>query len=375
MRALLIFILILSLGIFCESNQNKIEKKQEKGTEVILNHFEPYKIKGVPSKMVLTENFSIDTEKFGEGELVSIGDLDADIEGNLYIYDNKQKKIAKFDKRGKFLYSFGRHGQGPGEFQFVTNIQVSPTGEVVATDILNSKVSFFRNDGKLNREIKLKFRISNGILLENGNYLFKETKVAEAPKRELEFVLSLYNNEFRKIKELDRIKMFNPKEAKIKGTYYYLSYGTSKDRIFTGSQERGYEIYVYNFSGNLIRKIKKEFKPVSPSEEYKQEFLKIFGSYESIKNKLYFPDTLPPFHYFFTDEEGKLYVMTYERNKNSEFIFDIFTSEGIFIARESLKFSSLTGLIAKFKNNNLYCVEEKGNGFQRLVAYKISWKY
>lgn len=66
--------------------------------------------------------------------------------------------------------------------------------------------------------------------------------------------------------------------------------------------------------------------------------------------------------------------MTYEKDKNSEFIFDIFTSEGIFIAIESLKFSSLRSPIAKFKNNRFYCVNEKESGFQRLVAYKISWK-
>ncbi|MDH4273160.1 MAG: 6-bladed beta-propeller [Candidatus Aminicenantes bacterium] len=38
--------------------------------------------------------------------------------GNLYVLDSKDHVIKKFDRDGRFLLQFGRHGQGPGEFQY-----------------------------------------------------------------------------------------------------------------------------------------------------------------------------------------------------------------------------------------------------------------
>jgi len=32
--------------------------------------------------------------------------------------------------------------------------------------------------------------------------------------------------------------------------------------IYVGNDQRGYEIWVYDFAGNLIRKIRKEFSPI-----------------------------------------------------------------------------------------------------------------
>lgn len=46
----------------------------------------------------------------------SISDICCDKEGNLYVADSGWNKIFKFNSEGKFLLSFGREGQGPGEF-------------------------------------------------------------------------------------------------------------------------------------------------------------------------------------------------------------------------------------------------------------------
>lgn len=41
-----------------------------------------------------------------------------DADGNLYVLDSKDHVVKKFDRDGRFLLQFGRHGQGPGEFQY-----------------------------------------------------------------------------------------------------------------------------------------------------------------------------------------------------------------------------------------------------------------
>ncbi|KPK95925.1 hypothetical protein AMJ80_02860 [bacterium SM23_31] len=49
-------------------------------------------------------------------------DTAVDSEGNLYVLEWGTYRIQKYDPEGKFLATFGRKGQGPGEFQNPTDI-------------------------------------------------------------------------------------------------------------------------------------------------------------------------------------------------------------------------------------------------------------
>ena len=71
------------------------------------------------SKLYFNDAFQI-IEKIKlsqEKELISvISDFKVDSEGNLWIADNKSYRIRKYNQKGKLILSFGRRGQGPGEF-------------------------------------------------------------------------------------------------------------------------------------------------------------------------------------------------------------------------------------------------------------------
>jgi hypothetical protein len=93
--------------------------------------------------------------------------------------------------------------------------------------------------------------------------------------------------------------------------------------------------------------------------------------------KIYFPENWYPFHSFFTDDKGRLYVMTYEPGVNpGEYIYDIFNEDGIFIARRSMNvyYQGYGRLYAKAKKDHLYCVQEKQSGYKQLVVYRMIWK-
>ena len=157
-----------------------------------------------------------------------------------------------------------------------------------------------------------------------------------------------------------------------------LVWSLSKDKIFTGVQDRGYNINIYDFNGNLRNRIRKEYKSIPPSEKYKKEYMKLFEApiFDQIRDKFYFPKSLPPFHFFLTDEDGSIFVMTYEEGENSdEYVFDIFNPDGVFIFRKNLRdFSKEDSIRGKLKNNRFYCVFEKESGFEKLVVYKVIWK-
>lgn len=375
-------IMILIIFYYCVPKQEKVEKFIEDGVEVIINHLDPYHVKNGHTIFTLEEECVIDTER-DDLSVIGLADIttfDIDSEGSIYLLSPKsgENLIYKFDRNGNFLTSFGRKGQGPGELQNPSSLIITSKDEVAITDTTNHKLSRFSKDGNLIEEISISSDIQVATPLANGKYIALVRKIGVNVKY-FEFPLILYSSEFEEIKELDRMKYGNPIIGKsLKGTYHTLTWSISKGKIYTGVQDRGYEIYVYDLNGNLIRKIKREYKPVAVSDDYKNEYMKSFDDpiFESIRKKIYFPDSMPPFHSFFTDDEGKLFVMTYEEGENpGEYIYDIFNAAGIFIGRRNLKiFYNTFSIYAKIKNRRFYCFNEKETGYKELMVYKMKWE-
>ncbi|MDH4219242.1 MAG: hypothetical protein OEY18_14965 [Candidatus Aminicenantes bacterium] len=144
---------------------------------------------------------------------------------------------------------------------------------------------------------------------------------------------------------------------------------------------------MYDLDENLLRRIKKEYRPVDYPEDEKKAFLdKSMGTpaAQGIMMKVLFPKYYPAIQHFFLDDEGRLFVMTHEKWENpKEFMFDIFNPEGIFIGGKSLRVFLSTGIfepggstdfwVVK-RHNRFFCLREKENGFKEFVVYRVSWE-
>ena len=374
-------VLVLCFTFGCQKNAEKVERFIEDGVEVIVNHLEPYKIRGEPSSLILEETFTIDTERddIAEIGLTNIWSVDVDSEDNIYLLNDLENKdaIFKFDNKGNFVTSFGRKGQGPGELRWAMYLRVSPKDDIMVADSLY-KLVVFKKDGSYKNQIIFKSFCLEALFLENGNYLVKKS-IPTPETKYMEFPLVLLNGDFEEIKELDRYRRPDHNIGEEFVLPFHKSGNCVSERqIYVGNTEMGYEIRVYDFEGNLKKKIRKEFQPVKVHQEMKQEILRRYGG--SVTSRKYsFRSHCPAFRYFFVDDEGYLFVMTYEKSElPREYIYDVFNPDGLFITRTSLGNPSFymiwNNKFATARNNRIYCLRNKESEYKELVVYKMRWE-
>ena len=120
---------------------------------------------------------------------------------------------------------------------------------------------------------------------------------------------------------------------------------------------------IYNLDGNLVQKISKDFDPVEINkyEKEKRNWIERKG----------LPKYFPAFEDFSVDEDGRIYVQTYERQMDEDkFYFDVFDPDGRYVTK-----TRLNSLPKYWKNGKMYTAEEDENGYLYVKRYKVNWNY
>jgi hypothetical protein len=81
-------------------------------------------------------------------------DVAWDASGNIYVADGLgNARVAKFDKYGKFIKSWGSKGTAAGQFNSVRGIALDAKGNVYVADAGNKRIQVFDGDGTAKAQI------------------------------------------------------------------------------------------------------------------------------------------------------------------------------------------------------------------------------
>ena len=84
----------------------------------------------------------------GKGEFNSPWGIACDSTGKVYVADTHNHRIQVFTVEGKFIRMFGRHGQGWGELAIPHCVAVDTSGMVYVSEVGNHRVSVFTTEGQ-----------------------------------------------------------------------------------------------------------------------------------------------------------------------------------------------------------------------------------
>jgi dipeptidyl aminopeptidase/acylaminoacyl peptidase len=97
----------------------------------------------------------------------------ADKQGNIYVLDSKNFRVQVFDSDRKFLRSFGRRGQGPGDLGRPECIDLDDAGNVYVGDPGNGRIEVFDPSGVRLRSVRVGATNIVFRVMKNGDILLR----------------------------------------------------------------------------------------------------------------------------------------------------------------------------------------------------------
>lgn len=364
----ILFIACLFLLISCSKKEvewtGTIEEKD--GVTIIKNPKKPMYDEGI---FLLEEELTIgDKEIEGDYDFETIITIRADDNGNIYVLDGKAQLVKVFDKSGKYLRNIGRKGQGPGEYSLPSGLHIISENEIMVSSITR-RLSFFSLSGKFLRQVNNSpdpFPFPDS----SGNYIIRTRDRSDEGKIVTD--LKKLNSDLELMYLIGKLEVASTFGQKKRSAFSTLLYFTvlTDDSVVWGINN-DYQLTIVDPGGNLVRKIQKEFEPTTVTEEYKKDYLKrTEDTSRSLGISYEFPEHYPIFRSISTDDQGRIIVGIFESDTENNNLFDVFDSEGRYVAKIAMKNNPVY-----WKKGKLYSIEEDDEGFQTVKRYKVTWNY
>jgi hypothetical protein len=363
-------LLLLALSVFRHSvvaYQDRSVVKTEKDIPVVHNPKNPVPIAGRPGSLFLKEELTIGSDKGSdEAMLMDPICIRAGDDGRIFVLDRKAIQIKLYGPDGRFLKTIGKPGQGPGEMNGPRDFSITAGQELLVNDDRGRRILFFSLNGEFKKAIPRKdtFAFENPLLNAGGRIIAGASLMVEG-----EFVheLAIYGPRIERLtvlfsKPALKYPVFNPLFPRIR-------FQMNRDGSIVWAVTSKYELFISDPEGKTTKKIIKDYDPVPVLQEQKDQWKKDFYSGPDVR--LDIPDEYPPFQDLVLDNEGRIFVRTYEKSPNTgDNYYDVFGPDGDFIAKVVLNGTRLPF----WAKDKLYTLETGSDGLPLAKRYAAVWK-
>jgi hypothetical protein len=265
----------------------------------------------------------------------------------------------------RLLKKIGRKGEGPKEFtQYL--VPIANKDKLIVSS--QGKVTFFTREGEYISEKKI--NIGGASFKPLGNF-YGVYAYAREDKTDYR-TIDVYDNTFKKIKELYRYRLWLQQRGPKKGAYVIDSFRfrfkvLEHNLVWTDMKD--FIVYIWDSKTDRVKAIKQEYEPVKITEDDIKSFHRVLNKphsrkfYLQIKPNIKFPTYFPPTKGLAV-ADNKIYVYTYKQ-KGELTEFYIFNMAGELVKKTYL---NLKGGVTPeqypfcFGNDKLYQLVESEDG-------------
>jgi hypothetical protein len=277
--------------------------------------------------------------------------------------DQGETHVKVYAKNGTFLRTIGKKGEGPGELLNPNRIFIVGGNRLVIEDFIRN-LTYYSFDGIHIKTQSTATIFPTGILVNSNGEIFAITNINEPDTSGKE--VKLFDKNLSYIETIISAPKPKLNPQILKPFQPEINWALLKDSNLIISYKEDYELEIYNSQGEKIREIKKEYNPVIITEEDVKQRIKRVPE----GRKLVVPKFFPSFHSITAEDEGRIFVRTYEKAREGKYYCDVFDSEGRYITKVPLK-----GRLQVWKKSKLYTIEENEEGYQYVKRYKVTWNY
>lgn len=325
------------------------------GVTVVKNSLEPL---NPELKIIFEEDLTIGVEDGDENYMFgSQIAINTDDDGNFFVTDEDRNTVKKYNSNGHFLQSIGRPGQGPGEFQNISEVRFDMEGNIYLNDTKNQRISFLSKGGNYIIGIKAPSFFERVVINSRGFYIAKSVDNVELGQgKKWDYVYGLFDDKFNLTAEFLRL----PQEAKISKKSYdsiaqvvahslsdmafvpSVNYILDKNDMIYFGYSRNYEIKVYSSEGKLKKTIQRDFEPVEIGKRHKEYFEQTLGEQilakipasemKEVFELIKYPKYKPAYERFTLMENGWIFVLVDSVRDESKLV-DIFNKDGEYLAQ------------------------------------------
>ena len=372
-RKLILFFLIFSVLSIFFVYAREIKTKQQNGVIIVHNPIKPVHIPGILPELILTEDLRIGIESGDENYMFSsINSVQVDKDEDIIVFDRKEVCIKIFNKNGMYLRKIGKKGQGPKEIQSASRIHLAGGKYITIMDRGNNRFSYYSKDGECIKEIRTgKYRPFKALADSRGNIYGYVLILGD----KVTVDLIKFDQDFKPIMTITSMEM--PKTPPPPDLMELLPFQVIEKDSLIWARTYKYELNILNRDGKLVKRILKDYNPIKITKEnlvreYKRRYPDRTLPTQVIKIPAHWPKHYPIFYYFLCDDEGRIYVRTYERDKHDNIYYDVFDSQGRYFAKFSHPDNEMITVI---KNKKAYCIiKANEQGIPLIKRYTMEWK-
>lgn len=341
---------------------------------------------------------TITDESMGGKEFFSLpNDIAIDAKGRVLVSDGQANNIKVFDAAGKFLKTIGKAGQGPGDFNYPSDIEIA-NGRLYVRELMNGRISIFDAEDRYISSIPTPREGGSWRTLRalpDGRFVVEKEKMDRAnPTGSQEAILELYSEELESVKTIYTHPVLRNKYiTEPQRTNVPIPFPA---RVFWDLMPDGkvaigysgkYEVELFDPDRGRLAGFQHTTAPIEVTARDKEQFFAGItysygtssggmvagsrGAPDFVRKLTEFPKFKPPFQDLKVDREGNIWIQPSGAGEDAPAAFDTFDRRGAFLGSVKMAEGSTFPHVAVWVKDGFWTLRATSEGEYAIMKMRI----